>query len=49
MFYAFIYIFYSRGVPGVDWSIDTGDTTKLSKLYYNTYSDNIPVGVGLLI
>ena len=28
---------YSWGVPGVDWEFDTTDTTKLSKLYYNTY------------
>ena len=31
---------YSWGVPGVDWEVGTTDTTKLSKLYYNTYDSS---------
>ena len=43
-----IILFLSRGVPGVDWRIDSGETRDLSKVYYNTYDpSNSHPGEGL--
>jgi len=35
-----IQLFY-RGIPGIDWSLNTVQKTELSKLFYNTYDPSI--------
>lgn len=45
--YGIDHVLLFRGVPGVDWRVDDGETINLSKLYYNTFDpDGINVGIG---